>query len=74
MKLKSLEISGFKSFSDFTKIEFLPGLTGIVGPTEVVRVTLVKPSVGFLVNNQLRASEAVKCRRLFLRVQQIENR
>ncbi|HAT55763.1 MAG TPA: chromosome segregation protein SMC, partial [Lactobacillus sp.] len=32
MKLKALEISGFKSFADKTKIEFMPGMTGIVGP------------------------------------------
>uniref|UniRef100_UPI0025F4965D AAA family ATPase n=1 Tax=uncultured Leuconostoc sp. TaxID=173262 RepID=UPI0025F4965D len=32
MKLKSLEISGFKSFADKTIIEFMPGMTGIVGP------------------------------------------
>jgi chromosome segregation protein len=32
MKLKSLEISGFKSFADKTTIEFMPGMTGIVGP------------------------------------------
>ncbi|MGR6687879.1 hypothetical protein ACUKBL_11150 [Furfurilactobacillus rossiae] len=30
MKLKALEISGFKSFADKTKIEFMPGMTGIV--------------------------------------------
>lgn len=32
MKLKSLEISGFKSFADDTKIDFETGVTGIVGP------------------------------------------
>ncbi|KRN98231.1 chromosome segregation ATPase [Levilactobacillus paucivorans] len=32
MRLKTLEISGFKSFADKTRIEFLPGMTGIVGP------------------------------------------
>ncbi|WEV54969.1 chromosome segregation protein SMC [Leuconostocaceae bacterium ESL0723] len=32
MKLKTLEISGFKSFADKTVIEFMPGMTGIVGP------------------------------------------
>ncbi len=32
MRLKSLEIHGFKSFADKTKLEFHGGVTGIVGP------------------------------------------
>ncbi|MEM9282079.1 MAG: chromosome segregation protein SMC [Verrucomicrobiota bacterium] len=32
MHLKSLEIHGFKSFADRTKLEFHQGVTGIVGP------------------------------------------
>ncbi|MFB9770547.1 chromosome segregation protein SMC [Lactiplantibacillus modestisalitolerans] len=32
MQLKSLEISGFKSFADKTKIDFQAGMTGIIGP------------------------------------------
>ncbi|MEM7698328.1 MAG: chromosome segregation protein SMC [Verrucomicrobiota bacterium] len=32
MLLKSLEIHGFKSFADKTKLEFHEGVTGIVGP------------------------------------------
>ncbi|KID42167.1 chromosome segregation protein SMC [Fructilactobacillus fructivorans] len=32
MKLKSIEIAGFKSFADKTTIDFQDGLTGIVGP------------------------------------------
>lgn len=32
MRLKSLEIHGFKSFADKTKLEFHEGVTGIVGP------------------------------------------
>lgn len=32
MKLRTIEISGFKSFADKTKIDFKDGITGIVGP------------------------------------------
>ena len=32
MRLKCLELHGFKSFADKTKIDFHSGVTGIVGP------------------------------------------
>ena len=32
MRLRSLEIQGFKSFPDKTKIEFDEGMTVVVGP------------------------------------------
>ena len=32
MKIKSIELSGFKSFSERTVLSFLPGITSLVGP------------------------------------------
>ena len=32
LRLKQLEIHGFKSFADRTNFTFLPGVTAIVGP------------------------------------------
>ena len=32
MNFKKIELAGFKSFADKLKVEFEPGITGIVGP------------------------------------------
>ncbi|WP_339063386.1 AAA family ATPase [Tepidibacillus marianensis] len=32
MYLKSIELSGFKSFADRTELEFVPGIAAVVGP------------------------------------------
>ena len=32
MKIKTIEISGFKSFSDKALLNFMPGITALVGP------------------------------------------
>lgn len=35
MKLKRLEMYGFKSFADKTILEFKDGITGVVGPNRI---------------------------------------
>ena len=32
MHLKRLELQGFKSFADKTVLEFMPGITSVIGP------------------------------------------
>ena len=42
MRLKELEIQGFKSFPDKTKIEIGEGITGVVGPNGSGKSTILK--------------------------------
>lgn len=56
MKLKAIELKGFKSFADRTRIEFLDGVTCVVGPngcgksniTDAIRWVLGEQSSGSL--------------------------
>jgi ABC-2 type transport system ATP-binding protein len=55
MYLKSVEITGFKSFADRLRLELKPGITGIVGPNGAGKTTLfrlltgqIKPDSGTL--------------------------
>ncbi len=46
MKLKTLEISGFKSFANRTKIDFMPGITGSSVPMGLENRILLKRFAG----------------------------
>ena len=46
MRLKQLEIHGFKSFADRTNFTFLPGVTAIVGEREQEEVISPMLSAG----------------------------
>ena len=46
MRLKSLELVGFKSFFEQTNISFAPGVTAVVGPNGSGKSTLVRALIG----------------------------
>src|SRR5258708_2102599 len=48
MRLKSLELLGFKSFLDSTTISFAPGMTAVVGPIVSGKSNVVDPIRWFL--------------------------
>jgi len=43
MYFKRLEMVGFKSFASKTKLNFEPGVTAIVGPTDVGKAMYLTP-------------------------------
>ena len=73
MYLKEIEIQGFKSFADKTKVIFDQGVTAVVDQMAQERVTLLKACVGHWESPVLKVFVAGKCQMLFLRGLKLAN-
>ena len=66
MFLKRLDIAGFKSFAEKVSIDFVPGVTAVVGPNGSGKATLRMLYAGCLENSQPNRFVEGKWRTLFL--------
>lgn len=66
MFLKRLDVIGFKSFAERISVDFVKGVTAVVGPNGSGKATLPTRSAGCSVNSPPNRSEAVKWKTSFL--------
>ena len=69
MYLKEIEIQGFKSFADKTKVVFDKGVTAVVGPNQILR----RACAGPWGNPVSRVYVGARCPMSFLQGQKREN-
>lgn len=66
MFLKRLDVIGFKSFAERISVDFVKGVTAVVGPTEAEKATSRMPFAGFSANNRHALFAAEKWKTSFL--------
>ena len=72
MYLKRIEIAGFKSFADRTKIEFEEGVTAVIGPNGSGKSNITE-AIRWVLGEQSAKSLRARCRILFSLVQNHES-
>ena len=73
MYLKEIEIQGFKSFADKTKVVFDQGVTAVVGPNGSGKSNITESYAGLLGNPVSKVFVAGRCQMLSLQEQKVEN-
>lgn len=73
MYLKRIEIAGFKSFADRTKIEFEQGVTAVIGPNGSGKSNITEAIRWVLGEQSAKSLREAKCRTLYLPAQSLEN-
>lgn len=71
MFLKEIEMQGFKSFADKTKVEFDQGVTAVVGPNGSGKSNITESLRWALGESSAKVYEEVRCQTLYLLVQKI---
>ena len=73
MYLKEIEIQGFKSFADKTKVVFDQGVTAVVGPNGSGKSNITESLRWALGNPVSKVFVAGRCQMLSLQEQKVEN-
>ncbi len=73
MYLKEIEIQGFKSFADKTKVVFDQGVTAVVGPNGSGKSNITESLRWALGNPVSKVCVVGRCQMLSLQGQKVEN-